>query len=91
MKSKATGCGSVSAVFSSMVLLCVMSIIMIIKIIMIIITTIIMIIIKTPVASKYRVEIRQGHRHGLQADEALFNLGWQSSRDGASIKILLVL
>ena len=50
-----------------------------------------MIIIKTPVASKYRVEIRQGYRHGLQADEALFNLGWQSSRDGASIKILLVL
>ena len=93
MKSKATGCGSVSAVFSSMVLLCVRSIIMIIKIIIIItiITTIIMIIIKNPVVSKYRVEIRQGHRHGLRAEEALFSLGWQSSRDGSSIKIPLVL
>ena len=42
MKSKATGCGSISTVFSSIVLLCVSSIvIIIIKIITIIITIIV--------------------------------------------------
>ena len=37
-------------------------------------------------ASKYRVDIRRGHSHILRADEVLFNLGWQSSGDGVSIK-----
>ena len=51
MKSKATGSGSVSTVFSSIVLLCVRSmkmmiIIIVIMIIMIIIITVIIIIIK---------------------------------------------
>ena len=45
MKSKATRCGSVSTVFSSMVLLCVSSIIIIIIIIIIMIMIMIMIII----------------------------------------------
>ena len=45
MKSKATGCGSILAVFSSIVLLCVSSIIIIIMILMIIVIIIIIIII----------------------------------------------
>ena len=36
------------------------------------------------------VDIRRGHSHVLRADEALFSFGWQSSRDGVSIKILVV-
>ena len=43
MKSKATGCGSISTVFSSIVLLCVRSIIIIMMMMIIIIITIIMI------------------------------------------------
>ena len=45
MKSKAAGCGSISIVISSIVLLCVSSIIIIITIIIIIATTIIKIIV----------------------------------------------
>ena len=43
MKSKATGCGSISTVFSSIVLLCVRSIIIMMMMMIIIIITIIMI------------------------------------------------
>ena len=35
-------------------------------------------------ASKYWVGIWRGHSHVLRADEVLFSLGWQSSRDGIS-------
>ena len=45
MKSKATGCGSISTVFSSLALLCVSSIIIIIIIIIIIMMMMIMIIV----------------------------------------------
>ena len=45
MKSKATGCGSILAVFSTIVLLCVSSIIIIIIIIMILMIIVIIIII----------------------------------------------
>ena len=31
-----------------------------------------------------------GHGHVLRADEALVSFGWQSSRDGVSIKIPVV-
>ena len=31
-----------------------------------------------------------GYSQVLRADEALFSLGWQSSRDGVSIKIPVV-
>ena len=44
MKSKATGCGSISAVFSNIALLCISSMMIIIIIIIIIITTTIIII-----------------------------------------------
>ena len=41
-------------------------------------------------ASKYGVHIRQGYSYVLRADEALISLGWQSSRDGVSIKIPVI-
>ena len=32
----------------------------------------------------------RGHSHVLRADEVLFSLGWQSSKDGTSIKTPVV-
>ena len=40
-------------------------------------------------ALKYQDDI-VGYSQVLQADEAFFSLGWQSSRDGVLIKILMV-
>ena len=55
------------------------------KIITIIITIIIMII-----ALKYLGWRLAGNSHVPRGGEVLFSLGWQSPRDGASIKILVI-
>ena len=52
-----------------------------------IITIIITIII---IALKYLGRHLAGNSHGPRAGEALFSLGWQSPRDGVSIKILVI-
>ena len=41
-------------------------------------------------AWKYRLGLQAGNNHVSWAGEVLFSLGWQSPRDGVSIKILLV-
>ena len=42
------------------------------------------------VALKYLGCYPAGNSHVSWADEALFSLGWQSPRDGVSIKMLVV-
>ena len=59
-------------------------------IIIIIIITIIIIIIIPPLSQNTWLTSGWGHSKVLRVDEALFNPGWQSSRDGVSIKIQVV-
>ena len=56
----------------------------------IIIIIIITIIIRPPRELEILGWHPAGYSQVLRADEALFSLGWQSSRDGVSIKIQVV-
>ena len=51
---------------------------------------IIVIIIIPPWPRNTRLTSGKGHSHLLRADEVLLSLDWQSSRDGVSIKIPVV-
>ena len=71
MKSKAIGCGSISTVFSSIVLLCVSSIIVIIITAIIIITTSIILIIIIII-----IIIKRAYSKLCSGQSALVLIGW---------------
>ena len=48
------------------------------------------IIIITPWSRNTGLISGGGHSHVLREDEVLFSLGWQSSRDGVSLKIPII-
>ena len=63
---------------------------MMMMIMVMILIIIIMIIIMPPWNRNTGLTSVKGHSHVLRADEVLFSLGWQSSKDGVSIKIPVV-
>ena len=61
MKSKATGCGSISTVFSSVVLLCVSSIIIVVVVVLVLVLVVVVVVVVVITTSSERLLLPEGY------------------------------